>query len=774
IDPADPQVNRDLELFCQAVCSFGKGIRRHESGKWELDGFTTHLYPHQVIGVSWMVGREMHPVGPKGGILADEMGLGKTVQVLACMSQNLPSRKSRAQKTLIVVPKRVLQQWLKEIGRHCSNKNAKMKPAFVYSAGRADEEWEDRNIILVNYEQLLQQLPSPEDRSIIDELRSQNNPDWKVRMRESAGRLFQEDWYRLVLDEAHRINNRFSQKFFPYLDFLRTVYNEFGSYRNDMGNTEDASQLEKLKTTYQAITLRRFVDPTHTSFTARSYDRRLGDKLMGREIIDVPTPHMETIMVDFCPAERKFYQELRDKYNALLERSQISRSAGMSSDVSKGELIRVFNSLRFYTSHPALVDPGYVSEYPSDCVTVQCFCRLCRNVLVEPVIAQCSHAFCRACLRRSQREQNQRPCLSCGTVPDAARDAEDNECFRHHPTQYAQLVRDYWGPDQGGKGTRYKRTRKPGEDEFGLQPLLDRQRTTRKRRGRARGRGRGRKGQGSRRKTRPKKKDVAEEQIRIHAGAFLRACDQEPWEPIPHGAKTKATLDLVQRWQEEAPDDKIIIFAQWLPVLNLLGRMLFHKGLRFVYLWGQMKPGQQEGCIRAFTERPEIKIMLVSATCGALGLNLTAANRAIVYDHWWNEVLERQAFARIVRIGQAKPVYLAKVVAADSMDEDILNLQATKRSIINNAVGESTTPSESAHMLGGGFDLGISDGELDFEANWLAGMQDLSDDDNTSTDDSEAESETESGTGDEGSDDDEDDNESEDSSDEESTAHNVG
>jgi hypothetical protein len=153
---------------------------------------------------------------------------------------------------------------------------------------------------------------------------------------------------------------------------------------------------------------------------------------------------------------------------------------------------------------------------------------------------------------------------------------------------------------------------------------------------------------------------------------------------------------------------------------------------------------------------------------------LTAANRAIVYDHWWNEVLERQAFARIVRIGQAKPVYLAKVVAADSMDEDILNLQATKRSIINNAVGESTTPSESAHMLGGGFDLGISDGELDFEANWLAGMQDLSDDDNTSTDDSEAESETESGTGDEGSDDDEDDNESEDSSDEESTAHNVG
>lgn len=79
-----------------------------------------------------MLGREMHPKGPKGGILADEMGLGKTVQVLACMSQNLPSKKSKATKTLVIAPKKLLCQWLDEIENHCRNN---MTRAFIYSAG---------------------------------------------------------------------------------------------------------------------------------------------------------------------------------------------------------------------------------------------------------------------------------------------------------------------------------------------------------------------------------------------------------------------------------------------------------------------------------------------------------------------------------------------------------------------------------------------------------------------------------------------------------------
>ena len=66
---------------------------------------------------------------------------------------------------------------------------------------------------------------------------------------------------------------------------------------------------------------------------------------------------------------------------------------------------------------------------------------------------------------------------------------------------------------------------------------------------------------------------------------------------------------------------------------------------------------------------------------------MTAANRAIVFDHWWHEGWERQAFARVHRIGQTKEVHTAKLVAAGSMDETILAMQAAKREKIGAVVG---------------------------------------------------------------------------------------
>ena len=151
IDTGDPKAARDLRQLNEAVLSFGWNRCKGKDGKWELAGFGSHLYHHQAIGVWWMLGREMHPEGPKGGILADEMGLGKTVQLLACMSQNLPSKsmKTKESKTLIVAPKRLLRQWYKEIKAHCSSRG--MKGVVIYSAAKAmmDEEWEEQDIMYV-------------------------------------------------------------------------------------------------------------------------------------------------------------------------------------------------------------------------------------------------------------------------------------------------------------------------------------------------------------------------------------------------------------------------------------------------------------------------------------------------------------------------------------------------------------------------------------------------------------------------------------------------
>jgi len=99
------------------------------------------------------------------------------------------------------------------------------------------------------------------------------------------------------------------------------------------------------------------------------------------------------------------------------------------------------------------------------------------------------------------------------------------------------------------KAKRNKRVRKPGDDEFGLQPRLTREKTAgnKKQAGRKAGnRTKGRRG-GNAKGSRIKGKDTIE-QIRTNAGVFLRSCDSRPWAAVPHSAKTEATLRLVKEW----------------------------------------------------------------------------------------------------------------------------------------------------------------------------------------------------------------------------------
>lgn len=112
--------------------------------------------------------------------------------------------------------------------------------------------------------------------------------------------------------------------------------------------------------------------------------------------------------------------------------------------------------------------------------------------------------------------------------------------------QYEKLIHQFGRSGSNNKAKRTKRVRKPGDDEFGLQPRLTRPKPNKKRRraAKTRRRGAGRKS-GPRTKA---KKDVTPELIKTNTAFFLRECDKKPWEPVPHGAKTRATLDLVSKW----------------------------------------------------------------------------------------------------------------------------------------------------------------------------------------------------------------------------------
>lgn len=74
------------------------------------------------------------------------------------------------------------------------------------------------------------------------------------------------------------------------------------------------------------------------------------------------------------------------------------------------------------------------------------------------------------------------------------------------------------------------------------------------------------------------------------------------------------TKSSVGRYHSPTPAKGLLtttaVFVHWIPMLSILGRMLFQDGFKFVYLWGEMETRQQERSIKAFQKVPEIKIMV--------------------------------------------------------------------------------------------------------------------------------------------------------------------
>jgi SNF2 family DNA or RNA helicase len=87
----------------------------------------------------------------------------------------------------------------------------------------------------------------------------------------------------------------------------------------------------------------------------------------------------------------------------------------------------------------------------------------------------------------------------------------------------------------------------------------------------------------------------------------------------------------------------------------------------------------------------DAQLFLLSLKAGGVGLNLTAADTVIHYDPWWNPAVESQATDRAHRIGQEKPVFVYKLIAAGTVEERILALQARKAELAAAVLSGSLT-----------------------------------------------------------------------------------
>jgi SNF2 family DNA or RNA helicase len=134
---------------------------------------------------------------------------------------------------------------------------------------------------------------------------------------------------------------------------------------------------------------------------------------------------------------------------------------------------------------------------------------------------------------------------------------------------------------------------------------------------------------------------------------------------------------------------RILLFSQFTSMLDLIRLQLQEARILFVEIRGSTK--DRETPVRQFQEG-QVPVFLLSLKAGGTGLNLTAADTVIHYDPWWNPAVEAQATDRAHRIGQDKPVFVYKLVTEKTVEERILELQKSKRSLsdlISTSAGDS-------------------------------------------------------------------------------------
>jgi len=86
----------------------------------------------------------------------------------------------------------------------------------------------------------------------------------------------------------------------------------------------------------------------------------------------------------------------------------------------------------------------------------------------------------------------------------------------------------------------------------------------------------------------------------------------------------------------------------------------------------------------------EARIILLTTGSGGTGLNLTAASRVFIMDPWWNGAVEEQAWDRVHRIGQTRPVKIVRYVIKGSIEEGIVKVQQKKAALAIGALRKMT------------------------------------------------------------------------------------
>ncbi|KAH6674332.1 P-loop containing nucleoside triphosphate hydrolase protein [Halenospora varia] len=152
--------------------------------------------------------------------------------------------------------------------------------------------------------------------------------------------------------------------------------------------------------------------------------------------------------------------------------------------------------------------------------------------------------------------------------------------------------------------------------------------------------------------------------------------------------KWKILKKLLKFWHDNG--DKVLIFSHSVRLLKMLKHLFDNTGYNVSFLSGEMPNEDRQKTVDDFNTDPRQFVFLISTKAGGVGLNITSANKVVIFDPNWNPSYDLQAQDRAYRIGQLRDVEVFRLVSAGTVEEIIYARQIYKQQQANIGYNAST------------------------------------------------------------------------------------
>ncbi|SPN96727.1 related to enhancer-trap-locus-1 protein [Cephalotrichum gorgonifer] len=154
--------------------------------------------------------------------------------------------------------------------------------------------------------------------------------------------------------------------------------------------------------------------------------------------------------------------------------------------------------------------------------------------------------------------------------------------------------------------------------------------------------------------------------------------------------KVMKLLELIREYKRNG--DRVLVFSKFTKVIDIVAYALSDEGIDFCTLTGNSAVGDRQSQIDRFQKDPDIPVFLLTTGAGGTGINLTAANKVIIFDMSSNPQDDKQAENRAHRLGQTRGVEVIHLISRGTVEELIYKTCQKKIELaekVTNAGGDS-------------------------------------------------------------------------------------